>query len=230
MVDRLEARAALALALTFLMLVAPGCASYEPAPPPAEGSFADYRVGAPDVLTVSILPEPTVERSVTVRPDGMITIELIGDVPASGRTVSEIAADIERRISRFKRDASVTVGLVAATSTAVTVMGEVNNPTNFPLVRQTRVVEALGMVGGETVFARKTKIRVVRSGGGETAVYLVNLDAIRSGDLSTNMLLRTGDIVYVPPTIMARIGYAANALFLPFQPIFGFMRTFGFAF
>ena len=89
-----------------------------------------------------------------------------------------------------------------------------------------RVVEAIGQVGGETIFARTGRVRVIRSGGGETAVYLVDLNAIRGGDLSTNILLASGDIVYVEPNIFARIGYAMNALLLPFQPFMGIANAF----
>ena len=208
-----------------LLLLGLGCTTFDPIPPPDEMSFSAYRVGAPDILAVSVLPEPVIARIVTVRPDGMISMDLIGDVPADGRTVDEISADIERRISRYKRDASVTVALEAAASTEITVFGEVNGPAAFPLLKETRVAEAIGQVGGETIFARTSRIRVVRSGGGETAVYLVNLNAIRRGDLSTNIQLVTGDIIYVPPTIFARIGYALNALLLPFQPVLGIVNS-----
>ena len=217
-------RGCLALA-GVLLLLGLGCTTFDPIPPPDEVSFSAYRVGAPDVLAVTVLPEPLIARTVTVRPDGMISMDLIGDVPADGRTVDEISADIERRISRYKRDASVTVALEAAASTEITVFGEVNGPSAFPLLKETRVAEAIGQVGGETIFARTSRIRVVRSGGGETAVYLVNLNAIRRGDLSTNIQLVTGDIIYVPPTIFARIGYALNALLLPFQPVLGIVNS-----
>jgi polysaccharide export outer membrane protein len=226
MSERSKLRAPLVLALVFLVLVAPGCASYQPAPLPAAGTYAAYRVGAPDQLQVVVLPDPVIERIVTVRPDGMISFDLIGDVPAGGRTVDEIAADIEKRISRFKRDASVTVSLAAAESTGITVLGEVKRPDSFPLVKETRAAEAIGDVGGTTIFARTAKVRVVRAGGGEPVVYIVNLNAIRSGDLSSNIVLKSGDIVYVPPNVFAKIGYAMNALLLPFQPFLGLATSF----
>jgi polysaccharide export outer membrane protein len=222
MADRRTSLGLAALAL----LGALGCASHPLAPPPEAGSFAVYRVGAPDQLEVTVLPDPPIERRIVVRPDGMISLDLIGDVPAGGRTIEEIAADIEQRMSRFKRDASVSVRLAAAASTAVTVFGEVRAPRAFALTKETRVAEAIGQVGGETIFARTGKIRVIRAAGAESAVYTVDLNAIRAGDQSTNMLLRSGDIVYVPPNIFARIGYAMNALLLPFQPFMGVAYAF----
>jgi polysaccharide export outer membrane protein len=225
MTDQASIRRFGAAMLVLLMVAAQGCTTYNPVPPPKPAGYGAYRVGAPDVLTVTILPEPVILREVTVRPDGMISLDLIGDVPAGGRTIEEISADIEQRISRFKRDASVTVALRDALSTDVTVFGEVRLPNTFPLTRETRVAEAIGLVRGETMFARTGKIRVVRSGGGESAVYLVNLNDIRRGDLSTNMVLVPGDIVYVPPNIFARIGYAVNAVLFPFAPFMGIFNA-----
>ena len=225
MTDQASIHKLAAAMLALLLVAAQGCTSFNPVPPPKPGAYAAYRVGAPDVLDVTILPEPVIQRAVTVRPDGMISLDLIGDVRAAGRTVEEIAMDIEKRISRFKRDAKVTVALREALSTDVTVFGEVHMPNTFALTRETRVAEAIGLVRGETMFARTARIRVVRSGGGETVVYLVDLNAIRKGDLSTNIVLVPGDIVYVPPNIFARIGYAVNAMRFPFAPFMGIFNA-----
>ena len=124
-------------------------------------------------------------------------------------------------MSRYKRDAMATVRLVSAQTTAVTIFGEVKRPNAFPLLKETRVAEAIRLVGGETVFARTGKIRVIRSSGGEATVHYVNLNAIRAGDLRTNIVLASGDIVYVPANVFALIGYAMNSLLLPFQPFMG---------
>lgn len=212
---------ALAAFVALAMCGGSGCSYKLAAPPPKPDVTGSYRVGAPDELLVTILPDPRVEEKAVVRPDGMITIQLIGDVPAGGRTLDEISADIEQRISRFKRGAKVTIALTAARSTDVTVLGQIASPQAFPLTRETRAAEAIGMVGGPTIFASSRSIRVIRSGGGEAAVYKVNLNAIQGGDLSTNILLAPGDIMYVPPTFWARIGFAINAVLFPIQPLLG---------
>jgi polysaccharide export outer membrane protein len=221
--DRSRARGGLracqGLALVAL-LGAVGCAT-TPMPAPRAQGYETYRVGAPDRLTVSILPDPRIEREVVVRPDGMISLDLVGDVPAGGRTTEEIAKDVENRISRFKRGASVTVLVSQANSTAVSLLGEVRGNRSFPLAKETRVAEAIALAGGVNPFASTSHVRVIRGQGGETVVYKVDLDAIEAGDLSTNILLATGDIVYVPPTLWARFGYAVNAILFPFQPLIG---------
>jgi polysaccharide export outer membrane protein len=208
--------------LILLALTAAGCRTPTHEPPPKPSSYV-YLVGAPDVLRVTILPDPVIENVVVVRPDGMITVDLIGDVPAGGRNPEEIAADIEQRIARYRRDAKVTVAVDGAQSTAITVLGEVRGQGSFPLLKDTRVAEAIGQVGGVSPwgFAASNRIRVIRSGGRETAVYKVDLNAIQKGDLRTNILLIRGDIIYVPATPWAKLGYVIQTVLFPFQPFLG---------
>lgn len=213
------------VALAALALMTGLACSTTPKPPPEKAASSSYIVGAPDMLHVVVLPDPAIERSVTVRPDGMISIDLIGDVPAAGRSIGEIASDIEQRIARFKRGAAVTVSLVAANSNAITVLGEVRSPQSFALLKETRVSEAIARVGGPVFTGSERSVRVVRSGSGETIVYRVNLSAIQAGDLRTDIVLAEGDIVYVPPTFWARIGYVVQAILFPFNPLLGVGTT-----
>jgi polysaccharide export outer membrane protein len=168
---------------------------------------------------VSILPEPVIERDVVVRPDGRISVDLIGDVLASGKTTDEIAADIRDRISRFKRDAVVTVSVSAARSSTVTVFGQVVRPGSVILDRETRLAEAIGSTGGTNIFASNGRIRVVRHDRTGSKVLYVNLRDIQYGDQSTNYMLQDGDIVVVPPNAIARIGFALQNLLFPFQQV-----------
>ena len=219
-------RAAVAVAaaasLLIGLLLLGGCAS--PKGPPEAPASQPYLIGPPDELVITILPEPIIERTVVVRPDGMVSIDLLGDVPASGRTTEEIASDIENRILRFKRSAKVTVSLQRSLSAQVTVLGEVVRRFTFPLERETRVVEAVGLVGGPTILAAKNRARVIRVEDSETRVYRVNLTAIEGGDLRTNLTLQGGDIVVVPPTRAAVIGHWLGNLFYPIQRIIGLGR------
>jgi polysaccharide export outer membrane protein len=208
-----------------LTLAAVGCSTLPaPAPPVV---YEEYRVGAPDQLQVQILPDPIIQDTVIVRPDGKITVQLIGDVQAGGRTPKEIAQEVEKRVQRFKRGANVTVSIVEAASSTITVLGEVNRPGTFQLSKQTRVAEALGTSSGTTAFANLDSISVVRGSGADVQVIAVNLDAIRAGDLSSNVLVYGGDIIYVPPTTMAKIGYTIQAMLFPLQPLLGVATSVG---
>lgn len=216
---RLRAGAWVALAA---FLQATACASIEPQPEPQpEKNFGTYRAGPPDQLLVSVLPEPLLERSVIVRPDGMISFDLVGDIPATGRTLDEIGQEIQAKIENYKRGARVTVALAGSLSSSITILGEVKQPSNFPLDRDLRVIEAIGRVAGTTIFAKRADARVIRTRDGQTTVLPVDIDAIERGDLRTNVWLMRGDVVFVPPTTLARIGYAIAGLTFPLQAIVG---------
>lgn len=204
--------------LVGLALVGP-VACVSPAPPPAMEQLLHYRVGAPDQIQISILPEPTIERVLTVRPDGKVSLDLIGDVQVSGLTTKEIAEAVRISIGRFKRNASVTVTLIAAESDTITLFGEVIQPGTFPIQHDIRIAEAIAQLGGTTHFASKRYVRVIRAEGESTVVLRVNLSRIQAGDLSTNIQLQSGDIVVVPPTMLARVGYVMQQILFPFQPI-----------
>ena len=215
--NRLRLRWIEGLAVALMCATGVAC-SFTPKPPIPAPAPAEYRVAPPDVLSINVLPEPAINSTVTVRPDGMISVDLIGDLPATGRTVREIARDIEERVSRFKRDARATVAVQAAVSATVTVLGEVKSNGNFALTRDTRIVEAVGLQGGLTIYASRTKAKLIRTDGLTTQVISVDLRAIANGDLRTNFLLQEGDLLIIPPTFLAQIGYWMQQILFPFQP------------
>jgi polysaccharide export outer membrane protein len=200
------------------IFVLSACAT-APHPPPDAPQAVTYRIGPPDKLRITVLPEPTIERDVVVRPDGRISFDLIGDVVVIGRSPDEVASEIQERIALYKRDARVTVHVASALTDAITVFGEVQVPGAFPLERDTRLAEAIGLRGGPTTFAQTGNVRVIRVVEGDTHVLVADLGAIQQGDLSTNYLLQQGDIVVVPPNYLARIGYAIQNVVFPFTTI-----------
>jgi len=204
-----------------------GCAANRLAPPPTAPQAQGYVVGAPDQLSILILPDPVIERSVIVRPDGMISVDLVGDIQAAGRPPLEIALDIQTKIARYKRDAVVNVTVISSPSQFVTIFGEVGSQGIFPLDTETRVSEAIGRVGGPRPFANLDGIRLIRSKGGDTLVLDIDLAAIQKGDLSTNHVVREGDLIVVPPTLLARVGYAMQMLLFPLQPVLSGAATAG---
>lgn len=210
------------LALLAGLAVACASASTTPSPPVV---FEAYRVGAPDQLAITVLPAPAIQETAIVRPDGKITIQLLGDIAAAGRTPAEIGAEIEQKIARFKRGARATVSVLSANSSTITVFGEVRGPGTFAIQKNTRVAEALGTAGGPTTFASLGSIHIVRGRTGGTDVIPIDLRAIRGGDMTTNVQVYAGDIIYVPPTVLAQIGYAFQAVLFPLQPLLGLANS-----
>ncbi len=207
------------VALVLAGALAVACAG--PVSPPPDPSVRElYRVGASDRLTIQVLPDPAIERVVVVRPDGQFSMDLIGDVRAEGRRPEEIAAEIEERMAEYRQSPSVLVSLDAPTSNAVAVLGEVNQPVLFPLERETRVSEAVARAGGMTELAAASRVRVIRKSGEETLLFLTDLDDVQAGRLESDLHLRRGDLIYVPPAVPVSAGYALRRALFPLEILF----------
>jgi polysaccharide export outer membrane protein len=214
-----------------ILLVAAGC-GLPPLSPGTPGQVGLYRVAPPDVLAIIVSPAPAVTREVTVRPDGRISLELLGDVEVEGKTIEEIKRDIENRLREYIVQPEVMVDLIASRSRFVYVFGQVRKPGSFALVGRVTAIEALAQAGGGTLFANLNASRVARlhapEGEGETGAFRVRYkDIIERADPATNYELRQDDIIWVPPTLSARIGFFIQRLFFPLTAIFGVGRSAG---
>ena len=212
------------LALAILICSALGCASQLPPIPEAPSKTLDYHVAPPDELMISVSPEPAISRTVVIRPDGRISVDLIGDVEVEGKTVEEIREEITVRMREFIVQPAVTVVLSRSNSRQYYVLGEVKRPGAYPLIGEVDMVNALATAGGPTQYAKLNAARLVRPTEGDSLAYEVDFEEItRRGDATTNYELQRGDVVYVPPVLMVRIGYVIGQIFFPFQQILGFV-------
>jgi polysaccharide export outer membrane protein len=151
------------------------------------------------VLQVNVWKETDLQSEVLIRPDGGISFPLAGDLTASGKTTAELRADLERRVRILIPDAVVTVSVKAPNGNRVFVIGKVNRPGDFPLLRPTDVMQALSLAGGATPFANTNKIRVLhREGAHQTSIRFHYSDVARGKHLEQNILLQSGDTVVVP--------------------------------
>ena len=217
---------ALCLALCSSFTVVTGCATTKTAPSVPVAASEPYRVGPSDRLTIRVLPDPAIDLTeLQVRPDGRISVELIGDVQVSGRTTDEIAAEVQQRMEQFRQSPSVNVMVVSPASTTVSVIGEVKSPASFALERDIRVAEMIAMAGDATELAATSRVRVIRRQGDQTMLYLADLDAIRGGDGSTDMLLQKGDLVVVPAAVPVVTGYKLRRALYPIEQLFRVVGT-----
>ena len=168
-----------------------------------------------------MLPEPIIEREVVVRPDGYITMDLIGDVLVQGKTTDEVAGIIREAIARFRIDPSVSVVVAQPDSQELVVSGEVNTPGTIPAIRGLRVSDAIGRAGDVTQLGAIQRIQIIRSVGDHSEVYYTDLEAIRNGDDTTDHLLIAGDIIWVPPAKTVSAGYAIRRALFPIESLFG---------
>ena len=153
-----------------------------------------YLIGAEDVIFVKVWRDNDVSGQFLVRPDGRISVPLIGDVTATDRTPEQLEKDISERLSKFIRDPQVNVGILAVGSKKYFILGEVNKPGSFPLVVPTNVLEALVNAGGFRDFANTTKILILRG----NKHFTFNYKQVTHGKKpEQNILLEPGDKIIV---------------------------------
>jgi polysaccharide export outer membrane protein len=160
---------------------------------------AGYHLQPGDLLQVVVWKETDLQSEVLIRPDGGISFALAGDLEAAGKTTAELRAELEARVRKLIPDAVVTVSVKAPNGNRVFVIGKVNRPGDFPLLRPTDVLQALSLAGGATPFASTDKIRVLhRDGTHQTSRRFRYGDVARGRNLDQNILLQSGDTVIVP--------------------------------
>jgi polysaccharide export outer membrane protein len=163
----------------------------------------DYQIGVDDTVQVSVWRNPELSVTVPVRPDGKISMPLIGDVRAGGLTPEEVASEIKKKLTSYIRDPQVAVILTALHSheylTRVRVTGAVRNPSSLPHRQGMTVLDAVLASGGVTEFAAPGRAKLYRTINNEIKTMTIDLDAIlNGGKLETNYTLRPGDVITVP--------------------------------
>ncbi len=167
----------------------------------ATGSAPDsgYTLGPEDVLLISVWKDEQLTREVVVRPDGMISFPLVGDVPAEGRTVEDLRMDLAKRLIKYIPAVNLTVAVIKPLSYKVYVVGRVAKPGEFLVGHYTDVLQALSRAGGLTPFAAENDIKVVRRVTGQQQTFPFRYGDVRKGlELEQNIILQRGDVVMVP--------------------------------
>lgn len=163
----------------------------------------EYRIGVDDMVKVSVWKNPDLSVEVPVRPDGKITVPLIGDVAVGGKVPSEVAGLIKTRLSDYVREPQVTVILSQLKShefiSRIRVTGAVNKPRSMPYRQGMTVLDAVLESGGINKFASSNKTKLYRKKDGKSMLMPVKLkNILKKGDLKTNYDLLPGDVITVP--------------------------------
>jgi polysaccharide export outer membrane protein len=179
-------------AISLLALLCTTACAHSSAPHDPE-TFGPYRLGADDLVEVYVFKDPDLTRTIPVRPDGHITLPLIGDIDVAGLTTQEARAKIATKFRKWITDPNdVAVIVHEIHSTSIFVTGEVVKPGAFPLHAATTVLQAIAMAGGLGEFSARSDATVVRAGSGEKVVVSIT-DPSDAGTL----MLRPGDTVVV---------------------------------
>ena len=166
---------------------------------PAFGETGAYLIGVGDVLTVSIWKNEELTVTLPVRPDGRISLPLVGEVEVAGRTPDAVRELLTTGFEEFITSPGVSVVVEEINSRKIFIMGEVEAPGVYDLIQPTRLLQALAMAGGLTEFAKKDQVVVLRDVGGTEQRTVVSIKDIQSGKgLDANMRLEPGDTIIVP--------------------------------
>jgi polysaccharide export outer membrane protein len=159
----------------------------------------DYVIGAEDVLAIQFWREPEMSGDVTVRPDGKITLPLIGEISAVGKKPDVLRDDVQKAAGRFLADANVSIIVKQVNSRKVFITGQVTHPGEFSLAGPKTVLQLIAQAGGLTEYADGDKITVMRVEQGQTRLFKFNYKDVSKGkSLQQNIELKPGDTVVVP--------------------------------
>ncbi|MCI0410748.1 MAG: polysaccharide export protein [Acidobacteria bacterium] len=191
-----------ALVLLAVIIAAPASTEQPVKAAPDQNRVAElgeYRIGPEDVLQISVWKNEAVSRTVSVRPDGKISLPLLNDVQAAGRTPMEVRDFLMKRLVEYTPAPEVSVIVQEVRSFKVSVMGEVKGTGLYELKSWTTVLDVLAKVGGFSEFASRSRIVVLRREGKTVKRIPFNYNkAIAEGGEQENFYLRPGDIVVVP--------------------------------
>ena len=166
----------------------------------AKSSSNEYKIGAGDVLEITIWKEPDLSREgVLVRTDGKISFPLLNDVQAAGLTPLEMKRNMEVGLKEFISNPFVTITVRSPESQKIYILGEVLNTGEYPLTKNLTVLQAFALAGGFTEWASKKEIILMRKEDGKEKIYRINYKNIIKGkDLSQNLKLKADDTIIVP--------------------------------
>jgi polysaccharide export outer membrane protein len=182
--------------LALLVMIGAGCA-HETTPPPAVAE-REYRIGREDVLAVEVWKDPALSAKVPVRPDGMISLPMIGDLRAEGRTTRDLEREIATRLRPLVEQPTVAVMVAEVNAARFYVLGEVAHPGAYPVRGRVSVVQALALAGGPTEFANQRAVVVIRAAeDGRERRYKVDAREVLAGNAQP-IVLEPGDTVFVP--------------------------------
>lgn len=184
------------------LFVLGGCATPQPPVAEAPAINPEYLIGPGDNINIIVWRNPEVSMSVPVRPDGKITTPLVEDLPAAGKTSTQLARDIEAALAKFIQQPVVTVvvtNFVGNYNEQIRVIGQAAKPQALPYRKDMSLMDVLIAVGGVTEFAAGNRASVIRTIDGKQQKLAVRLDdLIKDGDISANVAMRPGDVLVIP--------------------------------
>jgi len=163
-----------------------------------------YVIGPGDVIGIFVYRAPDLTVELPVRPDGMVSMPLVSDIQAAGRTPTQLARDLETRLAQFVRDPNVAImvrSFIGPTNRQVRIIGEASEPAAIPFREGMTILDVMVATRGLTRFAAGNRARIIRREGadGQAEVIPVRLaDLLRNGDITQDIAIRPGDTLLIP--------------------------------
>ena len=170
-------------------------------PPPAAATEkqAEYVVGLGDQLQIMVWKEPDLTQTMSVRIDGRISLPLVGDVEAAGKTIRDLKKILEEKYAAVIAEPAVSVMLAQSRSWRYYIIGKVSKPGEYPIDFPITVLQAIARSGGFLEWAKTEKISIVRHEDGRETIAPFNYEALVNGqNLSQNVLVKPGDTIIIP--------------------------------
>lgn len=183
-------------------IVVTGCANQLPPPPAVSESDTEYRIGPGDQLGIFVWQNKDLSTEVPVRPDGKISLPLINDMVAAGKTPTQLSTDIQDQLKKYVNNPLVTVivhSFIGPYSQQVRVVGEAARPRAIPYRDRMTALDAMIEVGGLTALAAGDRATLIRYVNGKQESFGLRLDdLLKDGDMSANTPLAPGDVIIIP--------------------------------
>jgi len=159
-----------------------------------------YVIGIGDGLDINVWKESELSKQVGVRPDGMITLPLVGEIKAVGLTPNQLQEQLTAALSKVLSDPQVTVSIVSVNSLSFNIMGNVLKPGYYPLTHPITILDAIALSGGFRDFAKEKKIYILRTGanGKQQKIFFNYKDVIKGRNMAQNILLKPRDTLVIP--------------------------------
>jgi len=152
---------------------------------------SDYRLGPEDVIQVFVWKQPELSTTVVIRPDGKVSLPLLGELEATSKTAMQLQEEVTKRLLQYVADPMVNVIVKEVNSPRISVLGQVNKPDRYPIRQRLTVLDAIALAGGFTDFAKRDKVTIIRNSGPDKARIQVNLKKVVQDG--------RGEVYYVEP-------------------------------
>lgn len=171
----------------------------------------EYKLGPGDVISVGVWGfDDLKNEELVVRPDGKLSFPLAGELTVQGMTPGELTTALTAKLGSYVKDPNVTINIAKFRTTRVYVLGEVTKPGMYELEKQHNLLDAIGMAGSYTKRTAKKEIFIIRKENVDKPQKVNLLKLLKNGDLSQNVALNEGDVVYL--TSNGKINFATDIL------------------